>query len=83
MTILWLFYSVPTKIYSMRIRLAELYDKEGRYDEAINLCKEVLVFDPDYVAAHHILGMAYCGQGRMDEGIVRPRCCRSRIGRPW
>jgi FkbM family methyltransferase len=58
------------KDQSMRIRLAELYNQEGRYDEAIDLCKEVLVFDPDYVAAHHILGMAYCGQGRLDEGIV-------------
>ena len=56
---------------SMRTRLAELYDQLGRYDEAIAVCKEALVFNPDYVAAHHVLGMAYCGQGRLDEGVAQ------------
>jgi len=39
-----------------RLRLAFLYDKAGRKDEALEQLKEVIAHKPDYAAAHFNLG---------------------------
>ena len=45
------------------------YDEIGRYDEAIEAFKQAIDIKPDYVNAHHNLGIAYGKLGRHDEAI--------------
>jgi len=56
---------------SMAIRLAEVNNHAGRHDEAARICKRALKTNPDYAAAYHILGTAYCGQGMLDNAIIQ------------
>ena len=44
-------------------RLADSYLKEGRVDEAIELCKEGLQYHPSYVTGTFVLGKAYIAKG--------------------
>jgi diguanylate cyclase (GGDEF)-like protein/PAS domain S-box-containing protein len=46
--------------------LAELYRKQGMYDEAIGLCLKGLVHHPDYLSGRVVLGLAY-----FDKGMIR------------
>jgi tetratricopeptide (TPR) repeat protein len=60
---------------SMAIRLAELYEHAERYDEALDICKRALAINPNYAAAHHIMGTAFYSMGRLDEAIVAFKKC--------
>ncbi len=46
--------------------LAELYRKQGMYDEAIGLCLKGLGHHPDYLSGRVVLGLAY-----FDKGMLR------------
>ncbi len=46
--------------------LAELYRKQGMYDEAIGLCLKGLGHHPDYLSGRVVLGLAY-----FDKGMIR------------
>lgn len=47
--------------------LAELYRKQGMYDEAIGLCIKGLKHHPDYLSGHAVLGLAYFDKGMLRE----------------
>jgi len=44
-------------------------DKLGRYEEAIEACKQAIRIEPDFAAAHFTLGRAYYGLGRHQEAM--------------
>jgi len=48
-------------------RLADFYLKEGRIDEAIELCKEGLQHNPSYITGNLVLGKAYIANGNYEK----------------
>jgi DNA-binding winged helix-turn-helix (wHTH) protein/tetratricopeptide (TPR) repeat protein len=50
-----------------RINLANLYNRTGQYEKAIEEAKEALRLDPDNVFPYSELGLAYRGLNRFDE----------------
>ena len=44
-------------------RLADLYLKQGRVDEAIDLCRDGVKHHPSYITGNFILGKAYLAKG--------------------
>jgi len=47
--------------------LAELYRKQGMFDEAIGLCIKGLKHHPDYLSGRVVLGLAYLDKGMLRE----------------
>jgi DNA-binding winged helix-turn-helix (wHTH) protein/tetratricopeptide (TPR) repeat protein len=50
-----------------RINLANLYNRTGQYEKAIEEAKDALRLDPDSVFPYRELGLAYRGLNRFDE----------------
>lgn len=50
------------------LSVARLHERQGKYDEAINVYKQVLDNDPKNVTAHHRLGAIAVKEGRLAEG---------------
>ena len=51
------------------VELASLYLGKGRIEEAMGVCRNALILDPDYLSAHYLLGGVYSAMGRYREAI--------------
>src|SRR5262249_43978046 len=51
------------------LNLAIALKAKGRWDEAIDECREAIRLDKDDVDAYNTLGNALCDKGRLEEGI--------------
>lgn len=60
------FYPTPHFIY---FNLGNIYEREGKFEEAIGQYKRALDIRIDYADAHNSLGLLYLRQGKMDLAI--------------
>jgi len=51
------------------LNLGEAYYESGKYEEAIESCKQAIRIDPDDAYAHNNLGLAYAQLGKYEEAI--------------
>ena len=49
--------------------LGVAYGNLGRYQDAIESCKQAIRIKPDYAEAHYNLGVAYANLGRYQDAI--------------
>jgi curved DNA-binding protein CbpA len=59
-----------TRMLTMVFQAAELYFFQGRADEAIGICNQVIKIDPSNAEAPALLGDIYAEQGRTDVAIT-------------
>lgn len=51
-------------------RLADLYRQDGRFDEAISVCREGLEEFPDYGSGHMVLALTYQERGETEKALI-------------
>ena len=71
---------------ALRTRLAESYLQLGQLDDAIRLCRQALKLDPQYCAAHHLIGRiaSYQGDVTLAETCLRRSIdCDPSIEEAW
>jgi tetratricopeptide (TPR) repeat protein len=61
-----------------RIRLAAAYLQDQEFDQALPLAQEAVKLDPDYGAAHMMLGEVEVGKGNLADGIKELETARAK-----
>lgn len=51
-------------------RLADMHRQDGRYDEAISVCREGLEEFPDYGSGHMVLALTYQERGETEKALI-------------
>jgi len=68
----------PAQLYKCRSRLAQLYCGRGRYDEAIEVLKELLKAKPrgqEGYTVHYLLGLCYEAKQQYEEAVSCYESC--------
>lgn len=61
-----------------RVRLADQFIAEQKYDEALDLAKQAIELDPDRASAHMLAGEALLAKGDSEHGIAELEKARDR-----
>lgn len=69
----------PTSLIIRRVKGSVLVAGR-RYDDAITVCKQLLVENPNYILAHDCLGYAYWGKGMYPQVIEQWKASYSQSG---